>query len=219
MRLMRHGNAILVAAALFLSAKGGRADTLLLFTVSTGAVTGSSGFLDFQFGPGADSQAAFVQIENFSSDGSLNGTAQVSGPNVTGSLPGIVKIDNSTGFNDYYQPFNYGQSFSFTLDVGGPAITAPNGTSTYGTSFGLGLLDSNQNSILTNDQDGFAATVELNLDGTLTPQVFPSNSSGGAPVTTIADVAPEPGVWASAGFGLMLILARRRARRQPSQPK
>jgi PEP-CTERM motif len=216
MRLTHRCSKVLATALFGMLATGSvRADTLLRVTVSTGSIAGSSGFLDFQFNPGADSQPGFVQLENFTSDGSLNGGPQVSGA-VSGTLPGVVRIDNTTGFNDYFQPFDYGQTFSFLLDLGGPAITSPNGTSTSGSSFGLGLFDSNQNPLLTIDPNGFAAVVQVNLDGTTTPQVFPSNANGGPPVTTVAAV-PEPGTLASLGIGMILILTVLSGRRDPPE--
>lgn len=197
---------LLIALGGLLFAGSARADTLLLFTVDTNSVSGTSGYLDFQFNPGYDSQAAFAELEDFTSDGFLNGAALTSGA-VSGALPGVVSIDNTTGYNDYYQPFNYGQTFSFVLDVGGPAITAPDGTSASGSTFGLGLYDVNQYPILTTDPLGFVATATLNLDGTVTPQVFPVDDTGTPPVTSIEVETPEPGGLASIGIGLLLLWA------------
>lgn len=189
------------------------ADALLFVTVNTSAVSGTSGFLDFQFEPGSDSQAGFIQISNFSTDGTLDGAAQTAG-GVSGQLPGVVTIDNSTGFNDYYQPFTYGQAFSFQLDIGGPDVTAPDGTSTSGNTFGLGLYDSNSNPILTIDPNGFAGLAQVNLDGSITTQVFASDGQVGAPVVTFQGETPEPGVFGLAGIGIAAMVLSKVARRR-----
>src|ERR1700693_1308573 len=73
-------------------------------SVDISSINSSSGFLDFDFAPGNDSQAAFVTISDFSTDGSLVGAPQVNG-GVSGTLPGALTINNSTQFNDYFQGF------------------------------------------------------------------------------------------------------------------
>ncbi len=186
-----------------LSASNARTSTLYSISISTASVAGTAGFLDLQLNPGPDSQLAFVELLNFTSDGSLNGSPQVSG-GVMGTLPGMVRIDNTTGFNDYFQPFLFGQSVSLVLALDGPALTSPDGTAISGSSFGLGLFDGNQDPILTTDPNGFIVTVEVNIDGTTTPRVFPA-SDGGEPAATIGSV-PEPNSAVLIGLGMVFVL-------------
>jgi hypothetical protein len=154
-------------------------------TVNTGAISGTSGFLDFDFAPGSDSQSAFVTISDFSPGGSLTGLPQVNG-GVSGSLPGTLTIHDSTQFNDYFQGFNFGPSSTFLLSFSGPALTSPNHTSTSGSTFGFGMFDRmGTNPLLTTDPNGNAFTVEVNLDGTTTTSAFSS-------AATLQQSTPEP---------------------------
>ena len=105
--------------------------------VNTSAVTGTAGFLDFQFNPGnSSSQPATATISNF-----IGGTLGATTPNignVSGTLPGPVTFVNSAGLNEYFQGFTYASSFSFLLTLSGLALDNPNGTATAGTKFGVG---------------------------------------------------------------------------------
>jgi hypothetical protein len=114
---------------------------------------------------------------------------------VTGALPGGITINNTPGFNDYFQPFTFGTSFQFQLLLDGPAITSPNGTATSGSVFGLSLFDSAGGvTFLTTNPNGFVATADINLDGSVTPTAYPSDQPGGAPVVTFSNPpgVPEP---------------------------
>ena len=149
--------------------------------VDTSSVNGTSGFLDFQFNPGnATSQPATIQLVNFDPDGgSLAGPPSVTG-NVTGTLPGTLTFANTTALNDYFQQFTYGSHVSFTVVLSGPAIDAPNGTATAGSTFSVSLYDMNQNPILTNQAalTGAAGQIDINLDGSTTPTAFPNANNG-----------------------------------------
>jgi hypothetical protein len=163
-----------------------------LVTVNTSAISGTSGFLDFDFAPGNNSQSAFVTIDNFSPGAALAGVPQVSG-GVTGNLPGTLTIDNSTQFNDYFQAFNYGISIQFLLTLDGPALTSPDGVSTSGSTFAFGMFDSTgSNPLLTTDSNGNTFTVDVNLDGSTTITTFPSDGNGGPPAATVVAETPEP---------------------------
>src|SRR5437879_7504439 len=72
-------------------------------SVNTSAISGTSGSLEFQFNPGGlDTQAASLQILNFTSDGTLAGSPAVTG-DVSGTLPGTLTFDNGAFFNDYFR--------------------------------------------------------------------------------------------------------------------
>ncbi len=161
-----------------------------LVTVNTSAIHGISGFLDFDFAPGNDSQSASATIRSFSSSGALVGAPQVHG-GVSGTLATSVILNNSTQFNDYLQEFDYGQSIVFVLTFGGPALDSPDGHSTSGSTFAFGLFDqTGSNPLQTTDPNGDAFTVNVNTDGTTTPTVFAS-APGGASVASLTQI-PEP---------------------------
>jgi hypothetical protein len=96
-RVLRAATALLLLAA----APAGAAISYTV-VVDTGSVSGTSGFLDFQFNPGnATTQAATATITNFTG-GTLSGAPQISG-NVSGTLPGTITFANSTALNEYFQ--------------------------------------------------------------------------------------------------------------------
>jgi len=174
----------MVAALFLLTAKPAEAAVTYFVTVNTSAVNPSSGFLDFQFNPGNGStQAATATISGFTG-GTVVGAPQING-NVSGTLPGTVTFVNSTALNEAFQGFTYGASFSFVLTLSGPAIDTPNGTSTAGSTFGVGLYDNTMTPILTNQgaTTGFAGSVNINLNGTTTPTAFPTATNGPSVVT------------------------------------
>jgi hypothetical protein len=140
-------------------------------TANTAAIAGTVGSLDFNFNPGPGfTQAASVQIIGFSSDGTVDGGALLTG-DASGSLPSTVLFDNGTGYNDYFQTFTYGSTLSFEISLFGPALSAPDGISTSGSAFAFSLFSdpAGTTPVLTSDlTDGFAYTVNVNLDGTTT---------------------------------------------------
>ena len=197
-----------IVLAAFLSGAPAMADVIYLVSVNTSAINGVAGNLDFQFNPGtASSQAAFVSILSFSSAGGILTGPPATLGDVTGTLPATVRINNTTALNDYFHPFTYGASFQFQLLLGGPAIQSPNGTATSGSKFALSLFDSlGANTFLTTDPNGFAATADINLNGTVTTSVFPSNPRGGAPVVTFSVAGvPEPSTFSFVSGSLLAI--------------
>jgi len=196
-----------------LSAGSATADTFLV-TVDTSSVNGTPGFLDFQFNPGANSsQLATAQITNFNAGGgilALNPNNSTTG-DVTGTLPAPLTFVNDLATNDYFQAFTYGPFFSFVLSLTGPALDGPNGTSTSGSLFGVGLSDQLLNSILTIDTtNGFAGQVLVNLNGTTTPQPIPAFLGG--PSVVGFEVVPEPGTMFLLGLGSLGLMVLRRSR-------
>jgi len=199
-----------VALATLCFAVPGQATVIYLVTVDTSAINGVSGNLDFQFNPGGpSSQSAFVTISSFSSAGGALGGAPAITGDVTGTLPGPVTIDNGTNFNDYFQPFTFGTSFQFQLLLDGPAIQSPNGIATSGSSFGLSLFDATGSAtFLTTEPNGFVGTADINLDGTVTPRVFPPSVLGGTPVVTFTAATPgvpEPSTFTFLGSSLLTL--------------
>jgi len=192
-----------VAALVLLSACSAAANSFLV-TVNTSAVNTNSGFLDFQFNPGAPtSQAAVASILNFNADGGAL-VFNLNSPQVTvgvlgGPLPAPVTFTNALAANEVFQQFTFGTFFSFVLSLSGPALSSPDGVATAGSTFGVGLFDQGQNPILTNQPSGFAGSVDVNLDGTTTATSFPTGSGGPSVVTFQA--LPEPGTMLLLGFG------------------
>jgi hypothetical protein len=182
-------------------------------TVNTSSITGTAGSLDFNFNPGPFvTQAASLQVLNFMSDGMLAGSPSLTG-DVTGALPGTLTFDNGTGFNDYFEGFTYGTTLSFDVFLYGPALSSPNGTATSGSTFAFSMFSDPAGTmpVLTTDTiDGFAVTVDVNLDGTTTLTNF-------TPVSAV----PEPSSPLLVGTVLLatLIGAMRRAGNTARQGK
>lgn len=184
-----------------------------IVTVDSSSITGTTGSLDFQFNPGPlTSQAASLQILDFSSDGSLAGSPALTG-DVGGALPGTLTFDNGTQFNDYFDDFTFGSTLSFQVSLYGTALSSPDGVSTSGSDFAFSMFSDPAGTIpaLTTDTvNGFAATVAVNLDGTTTV-TDPSIQT----IIASSTVIPEPSnlLLMATGFcGLAGILLRQQAR-------
>ena len=176
-------------------------------TVNTSSITGTSGSLDFNFNPGPlVSQAVSLQILAFTSDGMLAGACPCGTGDVNGQLPATLTFDNGTGFNDYFDDFAYGTTISFAVSLYGPALSAPDGVSTSGSTFAFSMFSDSAGTIpvLTTDTtEGFAVTIGVNLDGSTTVTDDSSqtavNPVGGA-------TAPEPGTAAALGMGIAALI-------------
>jgi hypothetical protein len=189
-------------------------------TVNTSSISGTAGSLDFNFNPGPlVTQAASLQILNFTSNGSLAGSPLLTG-DVAGSLPATLTFDNGTGFNDYFEGFTYGTKFSFEVSLYGPALSAPDGVSTSGSTFAFSMFSDPAGTVpaLTTDTtDGFAFTVDVNLNGTTTV----TNSSAQTTVVAAGGggaVVPEPRTLTlmALASGLWLFYGFRLRRRRPN---
>jgi hypothetical protein len=169
-----------------------RADTLFHVAVDTSSISGTTGAIDFNFDPGPSmTQAAMVKISNFGGNGTLAGNCPCGIGDVSGQLPGIVSIDNGTGFNDYFDGYLFGTTLIFDLSYLGPAVSSPDGTSTSESSFVLSLFSDSAGTIptLTSDSaNGFTFRGDLNLDGTVTITNFSPQTT----VTPQTNSTPEP---------------------------
>jgi hypothetical protein len=190
--------------------------------VDSSSISGTAGSFDFEFNPGPlVTQAASLQILSFTSNGTLAGSPVLTG-DVTGTLPATVTFDNGTAFNDYFEGFTYGSTLSFKVSLYGPALSLPGGA-TSGSKFAFSMFSDAAGTIpalTTNTTEGFAFTIDVNLDGTKTVTNF-------SPETTVVpETVPVPapvigvglpaflaigGVW----FGAKLV-AYRLTRRKPS---
>jgi len=178
-------------------------------TVDTSSLLGTSGFLDFNFNPGPlVTQSASLDILNFTTDGTLGGLCPCGTGDVTGQLPATLTFDNGTGLNDYFDFFTFGSSISFTVSLYGPALSTPDGVSTSGSTFAFSMFadTSPLTPVLTSDTtDGFAFTIDVNLDGTTTV-------TGYSPQTTVTQEGssvPEPAAFYVVLLALACIAVRR----------
>ena len=185
-------------------------------TVNTSSISGTTGSLDFNFNPGSlVTQSASLQILSFTSNGTLAGSPELTG-DASGALPGTLTFDNGSGFNDYFEGFTFGSTLSFDVSLYGPALSAPDGTSTSGSTFAFSMFSdaAGTTPTLTSDTtDGFAFTVDVNLDGSTTVTNY-SSETGIVAASGPVSAVPEPGNLALIGLGLGAIsLVRRRYNR------
>lgn len=201
---------------MLLCAVSAMADLTYNVSIDTSSIDGTAGSLDFNFNPGLGSaQLADLQILDFTTDGSLAGDCPCGTGDVTGQLPATLTFDNGTGFNDYFDQFTFGTTISFELDFYGPAIDAPDGVSTAGSTFAFSMFSDSAGTmpVLTTDTtDGWAFTINVNLDGSTTPGNYSPQSTV---EMTGAGSAPEPRSSVLLGAGLLALLAlRRRAKNE-----
>jgi hypothetical protein len=178
-------------------------------TVDTSFISGTAGSLDFNFNPGPSAtQSASLQVLNFTSNGALAGVPSLTG-DVNGSLPATLTFDNGTAFNDYFEEFTYGTKISFALSLYGPALSAPDGVSTSGSVFAFSMFSDAAGTIpvLTSDTtDGFAFTVDVNLDGTTTVTNYSAQTTV---LKATASPVPEPCTMLFFGSGLAGLIGLR----------
>jgi hypothetical protein len=182
-------------------------------TINTSSISGSAGSLDFNFNPGPlVTQSASLQILNFVSNSTLAGSPTLTG-DVAGSLPATLTFDNGTGFDDYFEGFTFGTTLAFRVSLYGPALSSPDGVSTSGSTFAFSMFSDAAGTIpalTSNTTDGFAFTVDVNLDGTTTVTNFSSQTNVGSVTSGI----PEPNCsalieTAIAFFGVLRIRSAR----------
>jgi hypothetical protein len=169
------------------------ADMSFSVSVNTSSLSGQSGYLDFQFNPGDGSaEAATATVTLFQTIGGvLSQPAALTG-DATGSLPGTLTLDNGTVYNDIFQGFNYGNTFSFILTLSGPAVANPGGA--VGSAFAVSLYAADGfTPLLTTDPNGSVATIDLNSNGTTSVFTFPQSSTDNTPAATVTSATvPEP---------------------------
>ena len=211
---MGKGVSFFVASFLYFASVAAAAPITYDVSVGTSSILSTAGSLDFNFNPGPlVTQFASLQILNFTSDGTLAGSPMLTG-DVSGALPGTVTFDNGTAFNDYFEGFTYGSTLSFLVSLDGPALSSPDGTSTSGSTFAFSMFSDAAGTMpaLTTDMtEGFAFTVDVNLDGTTTVTNFSVQST----VVPATPAVPEPGALPlmAAAIGLWFAFRLRLQRR------
>ncbi|MGC1456622.1 MAG: NF038129 family PEP-CTERM protein [Nitrospirota bacterium] len=188
--MKRHMIKLLVIAAIMFAATSAFADYSYNFDVNTSSISGQTGYLELQFNPGLNPGVASAVISNFTSDAALG--ASILTGDVTGALPGAVTINNTTGWNDYFQALTFGNGAHFTLNLAGSADN----------SFGLSFYGADGvTSLLTSDPSGFATTIDMNANGA----AINSNSSQ----VTVAATPIPAAAWLF-GSGVMGLAGIRR---------
>ena len=172
---------LLVIASFFSVGTAAAGPIVYNVSVNTASVNGTTGSLDFNFNPGPlVTQSASLQILSFAANGTLSGACPCSTGDVSGQLPGTLTFDNGAAFNDYFDGFTFGSFLSFDVSLYGPALSSPDGVSTSGSTFAFSMFSDPSGTIpaLTTDTiDGFAFTVDVNLDGSTTVTNFSSQTS------------------------------------------
>jgi hypothetical protein len=185
-----------------------RADILYQVSVDTSSMSGTSGSLDFQFNPGPfASQAASLQLLNFGGGGTFAGSPSLTGAVTGGPLPSALTFDNGSPFNDYFDGFTFGSTLHFEVSLSGPALNAPDGTSTSGSTFAFSMFSDAAGTIpaLTTDTvNGFATTIDINLDGSTSVTNLSAQTSVGQ-----ASPTSEPGSLVLLGTAMALLGAFR----------
>lgn len=206
---MRKHHIVLISFGLALAGMA-RADTDFEVTVNTSSLAGTTGSIDFQFNPGPGAmQLGMMTISNILEDGgSFAGLQQDFGSVSGGPVPSPLSFTSASADNEDFETFKFGQSLMFLVDLGGPAVTAPNGLSTGSLTGYFSMYSDAAGTIpaLTPNPLGIAAEFMISPQGVVTTQLL-------SPAVTIT---PEPGsLWLVGGVLTLLgawSLRRRRFR-------
>ena len=178
------------------------------FSFNTSAVSGQTGFLDFQFTPDTDGTTPLdstLTLSNFAGGtlGAVNGAGTF---NLTGGLPGSAALTNAGAGGELTQAFTFGSGLSFDASL---LASAGAGAADEGSTFQFFVLDAGANPFQTTDPSGADALAVMSqaANGTVSP------------AQRYALVPPVPEASTPLSLGLLLalglgsaFLARRRAK-------
>lgn len=184
-------------------------------TINTASAAGTTALMDFQFNPGMAgfTDAAGATIVSFYTNGALAPTPEPAVGDVTGTLPGFVRINNTDSYNDYAHQLVLGTVLTFRIVLDGPGVEAPTGQP-FGSSFAFALLDATTfaSILTTSDPDGFLIRADVPATGGVDQPL----NFGSRDLVLISDVhpVPEPSTGLLMGAGLIAAAAlARRGRR------
>ncbi len=185
------------------------------FTLNTSSISGTTGSVDFALDPGAGSdQSLTATVTKFSSTGSYGGTETLTGnasggPVTTGSSVTLL-ANNTTADNDDLESFTFGNTLTFTVDLSGAALSAPDGlaTSPYEFIFSTYSDAAGTTPVLTTDAGGASGTIEISPEGVASTSKFSSQLGMVA--------TPEPHTLWMLCFAVAIIGGVRYARRVPT---
>jgi hypothetical protein len=205
----------LLAWSLAVSAATARGDVTYAVTVDTSSLpTGTQGYLDFQFNAGgSEAQPSTAIIDDFQAIGIDFGTLTTYGAaSATAAIPGgALALANTFADNEAIQAVTFatGSALSFEVTLGGPAVDAPDGRSTTGTSFYFGILDLTYNPLLPT-LGPVDPLVELDVIA-ITGVIVPFNDAPA--VVTLTSPVPEPSSLGLTATGLAIVTMAARRRR------
>jgi hypothetical protein len=196
------GVAVLILFCSIFLVTPSRADSLYTVTVDTSSISGISAQLAFDFIAGG-SPANSVTLSGFSTNGILG--AAVSTGGVSGTLPGTVKLTDSSFFNEYLTGITLGNNISFLVD----ATTNAPGPNSLPDAFSFSLLNPSTGLPLfaTSDPTGANTLTVLSLDGSVKGSLSAYTAPGGQAVLTATPAAsPEPPTLLLMASGLAFLL-------------
>ena len=168
--------------------------TVIDVSIDTLALTGTGAALAFDLvdGDGANNT---VTVSNFASDGVLGGDSSLGG--VTGSLPGVVVLDDLLLLNSLEQAITLANSVSFTLTLTENNAGGVPDTFSFYLLDGLGGLPLYPTS--SPFGDGALFSMEFDSPGLVITDLYnPQPGNPSALVTLTGDVIlrmPEPSTW------------------------
>ncbi len=148
-------------------------------TVDTSALEGSTGFLSFQFNPGAlpGASLAASHITHFAAHNATLLDATRDGA-TSGDLTTELSIGAGAVLNRFTQGIQFGDKIQFDVTIDGAGIAAP-ALGQFGDAFGIQLLAADgKTPLLSADKTGAVLKIDVQPDGTTQSHPLPPDSAG-----------------------------------------